>query len=170
MRRTRIGLLLFLLVVAFQTPARAAPRRSGETATETEWYGWQTLLVDGTSILVGVGGGVATESAAPPIVGLAGYALGAPIVHALHARPAAAVSGEDRCREKGELACSDPGAGWGAVAALLLGGMIGAAGAIGIDAALLAHERTGAASGPSGLQIGLGSRRGGVAVTVSGSF
>lgn len=47
-------------------------------ATESYWYGWQTLIVDGASI-----GTMALGGAAPPLalVGLGGYLIGPAFVH-----------------------------------------------------------------------------------------
>src|SRR5215467_11328850 len=66
-----IAIALALLVLP--AIARADEER------ETRWYGWQTLLVDGAAI----GLGVATRNAG---VFLGAYALGAPIVHVAHER------------------------------------------------------------------------------------
>lgn len=51
-------------------------------ATRERWYGWQGLIVDGASILL-------VTPAIPPL-GVGGYFLGAPIVHAAHGRWGAA--------------------------------------------------------------------------------
>jgi hypothetical protein len=51
----------------------------------TRWYGWQTLVADGTAILA------LTQSKTTPLVafGIADYLLGAPIIHWAHGRGAA---------------------------------------------------------------------------------
>ncbi len=59
-------------------------------AAKGEWYGWQTLTVDGAStalVLAGVGVGAGangTAGAALSLAGVTGFAVGAPIVHAVH--------------------------------------------------------------------------------------
>ena len=47
------------------------------------WYGWQTLMTDGASLLIGVTS-IGTANAAMAGVGVATYELGAPIVHWAH--------------------------------------------------------------------------------------
>jgi hypothetical protein len=66
--------------------ADAASRRT--TAAQGEWYGWQTLLVDGSSLFVGVGGLILGVSLGSPAFGITAATLGgvsmffgAPIVH-----------------------------------------------------------------------------------------
>jgi hypothetical protein len=60
------------------------PAYEARPRTETKWYGWQTLLVDGAALttsmlLLSVNNDDA--HAASAVVGLGGYALGGPIVH-----------------------------------------------------------------------------------------
>jgi hypothetical protein len=85
----------FLAVLAAATPARAqppasAPPSSGaEPAPRKVWYGHQTLIVAGASVVTGaVPGLVLGESgfalAAP--AGLGGLVFGGPIVHWAHGR------------------------------------------------------------------------------------
>ena len=50
----------------------------------SEWYGWQTLALDGASLTVAIAGSAATDSAGPAVVGLVGYLAGPPIAHGLH--------------------------------------------------------------------------------------
>ncbi len=64
----------------------AASRRT--TVAQGEWYGWQTLLVDGSSLFVGVGGLILGVSLGSPAFGITAASLGgvsmffgAPIVH-----------------------------------------------------------------------------------------
>jgi hypothetical protein len=55
------------------------------TTTESVWYGYQTLLADGVSALaLGVGVGEDHEVAAA--IGVLGFLLGGPTVHAVHGR------------------------------------------------------------------------------------
>lgn len=55
-----------------------ASERPPPVATESYWYGWQTLIVDGASI-----GTMAIGGAAPPLalVGFGGYLIGPAFVH-----------------------------------------------------------------------------------------
>src|SRR5262245_7305404 len=66
-------------------------------ASDRSWYGWQTLAIDGTAFATWtVTSLVGKTQARPPVstVNLAGrgvYLLGAPIVHAVHGKPGAAI-------------------------------------------------------------------------------
>jgi len=53
------------------------PARGAEESVQTEprWYGWQTLIVDATSIVM---------TPIVPALGVTGYFLGGPIVHVAH--------------------------------------------------------------------------------------
>lgn len=97
------------VVVYAAVPAPPAP----PAPPKAEWYGWQTLTVDGASTaLVGLGvaaSGSPTASAGLALTGVSGFALGAPIVHAAHGRWG--------------VAAADLGLRAGAVA---LGGFVGA--------------------------------------------
>ncbi len=75
------------------TPSSSAgPRAPGpEPADATEWYGWQTLLVDLSWIAV-AGAGAATKSTGLVALGLLGYPIGVPVVHGLHGESARAGS------------------------------------------------------------------------------
>jgi hypothetical protein len=64
-------------------PQSAFPSPPQPSAARQEWYGWQTLIVDGLSIAA-IGTGVALESTAVGFSGVGGYLLGAPIVHWAH--------------------------------------------------------------------------------------
>ena len=72
------------------------------------WYGYQTLLADGVSMGLLVPG-VVYNSSTPGLLGLAGLAVGAPVIHLLHRQPARAL---------GSLAAR--------VGLFFLGGVIGA--------------------------------------------
>lgn len=67
----------------FRTTPSPLPR-----STVSEWYGWQTLTVDGASLATTFSGAVTPALA---VVGLGGLVLGAPIVHLAHERPLAAL-------------------------------------------------------------------------------
>lgn len=85
------ALTLAALGTAHRAHAQAAPPPAqwsppAPTAQERRyWYGWQTLIVDGASIVTSV---AASISPSHPIVGLplggAGLLLGGPIVHWAH--------------------------------------------------------------------------------------
>lgn len=158
--------------------APCAPPEPRTSEARERWYGWQTLLVDGMSL-------VATPLAPP--LGLGGYLLGAPIVHLANGH--VGIAGLDLLLRVGlpaggaMLAClgdrcqGDLG---GLAAAVGLG--IGALGAIAIDGAVLAREET--ARTPKGdgaakraparaFSIAPGAaprREGGVDFGVSGTF
>jgi hypothetical protein len=72
--------------LAPSAPFVAAP----EPVSQTHWYGWQTLLVDGASLGAFVGGfwlkPANQDWSVVSIVGVGGYAVGAPIVHWSHGR------------------------------------------------------------------------------------
>lgn len=110
-----------------------APASPPETEMESRWYGWQILIVDGASIVT-----------MPILVGLAGYVLGGPIVHAAHDRwgiGALSLGARLAGPTLGILAmggadCKGDFCGLG----LLVGAAVGAGVAVAIDAALLAHE------------------------------
>jgi hypothetical protein len=81
----RAHVLAVVLAVAVLAPRSAhaeepSPSPSPPPPT-TQWYGWQTLTVDGASLLT-----------APLGVGIGGLVLGGPIVHLVHERPLAALA------------------------------------------------------------------------------
>ena len=100
---------------------------------ESRWYGWQILIVDGASIVT-----------MPILVGLAGYVLGGPIVHAAHDRwgiGALSLGARLAGPTVGILAmggadCKGDFCGLG----LLVGAAVGAGVAVAVDVALLARE------------------------------
>lgn len=71
------------------TASQVVTPQSGVVTTR-EWYGWQTLTVDGASVLL-VAGAVAANTPLLIYPGLLGFVAGAPIVHAAHGRPWMAV-------------------------------------------------------------------------------
>jgi hypothetical protein len=88
-----------LLVAPDEAPTRssvdyaAPPPAPAAPAPSTEWYGWQTLLVDGVALgtipleLSPSASFARTPSASYLFVGsLSSYALGAPLVHVAHGR------------------------------------------------------------------------------------
>jgi len=68
------------------TPFVAAP----EPVSQTHWYGWQTLLVDGAALSTVVGGfwlrPANQDWSVVSIAGIGAWALGAPVVHWAHGR------------------------------------------------------------------------------------
>lgn len=105
-----------------------------EPELESRWYGWQILIVDGASIVT-----------MPILVGVGGYFLGGPIVHAAHGhwgtsaaslgvRVAGPIIG---IAAMGGFDCKGDFCGLGA----LVGAVAGAGGAIALDVALFAHEK-----------------------------
>jgi hypothetical protein len=134
-------------------PAPAPPSASGDSswnewpedlrpsvATHRVWYGDQTLVVDGLSI-----GAVFVE----PTVGLVGYLFGAPIVHAAHGhagKPFASLALRVGMPIAGAfLGCaaaagSGNSGGYACLGGAALGLLVGAGGAIAIDASVIARE------------------------------
>lgn len=124
------------------------PTVEARPSVEHHWYGLQTLTVDALSIgVLAVG-----DSKAGTYIGLGGYFLGGPLVHAAHGhvgkacgslglRAGAPIVGAivgyaaERCGDQSEdedYVCGTNGAA--------VGVLIGAAAAIVVDAAVLAHE------------------------------
>src|SRR6478736_191861 len=66
------------------------PAVTQEPATETHWYGWQTLLVDGAALGVTIGGfwlrPAHQDWSVVTLAGIGAWAVGAPIVHWSHGR------------------------------------------------------------------------------------
>ena len=59
------------------------PRAAPPTPEERRWYGWQTLIADGTAVLV---------TTREPLAGLGVYTFGGPLVHLVHGRPGVAAA------------------------------------------------------------------------------
>jgi hypothetical protein len=133
----------------------AQPPAPTARATESSWYGWQVMIADAASIAM-MGSGLAARNAPIGYLGLGGYLVAAPIVHGAHGRVGvgfasfglraglpmvgamlgyAAAGSCSREEQEKLLGCFFHG--WGEAVA---GGLVGAAGAVVIDAALLAHE------------------------------
>lgn len=132
-------------------PSKAQPARSDR---ESYWYGWQTLTADGLSVMT-MFAGAAVHSEGVAWVGVGGYFLAAPVVHGVQGRVGVAfgslglrvgapmvgafigyaAAGPCSASENAQLfGCLFHGVGEAVV-----GGLIGATGAVAIDAALLAH-------------------------------
>jgi hypothetical protein len=153
-----------------RSPARTAPaselppKPAGPRAGE--WYGWQTLLVDGgTLVSVFASGtlGLTLQSATWSEIELVGaivgatasYILAAPIVHVLHGRVGVAVGdaamraglgflGLFAGRVIGAATCTRCPGPFGDLYARwegsVLGLLVGSGGAVALDAAVLAYE------------------------------
>lgn len=141
-----------------QGPAPAATVAPAVTVTSTApmasrtfqrpprrvWYGWQTLVVDGAGLLVGA---LAASNESSGIGALASlnYAFGAPIVHAAHGEGIRSLASIGlRTALPGAVgllgyALSD-GNGSSADSAVYTGIVLGALGAIAIDAGVVAYE------------------------------
>jgi hypothetical protein len=176
--RFTVGLSVAATFVVCPSRARAqsagdAPRSSQAAVPEPVrgWYGWQTLVADGASVMAFTGalalyrpssGGAQDLSAGLLVLAGSGYVVGAPALHLAHDAPwkaagsfgmrlglpaAGLFAGLALAPRCSGLRCMD-GLGSGAVGALL-----GLVGAIVVDAAVLAFEpaplatkRVGAAS------------------------
>jgi hypothetical protein len=174
-------------------PATAVTTRA--TIQETRWYGWQTLAVDAGSLGVGLAGSAAGQGGVSAVALLAGYALGAPIVHAAHGRTDAAL-GDLALRLGAPLVGGAVGYGvgvatfqgcapgawlcgrdWSGFGGAVVGGLGGAVTAIILDASVLGRERVpkddAAAAAPQGVRwspLVAVSPRGEPSVGVGGSF
>jgi hypothetical protein len=124
----------------------------------TEWYGWQTLVADGASLALFVGGVSSASGRSSSTTGLlllgslATYSLGGPIVHLAHSRPGAALGSFGlRWGMPSLAALFGVGLGYascgrnsdGVCVGLygLLGLTLGTIGAIAVDSAVLAREQ-----------------------------
>jgi hypothetical protein len=132
---------------------RLAPKKE-----EEEWYGYQTLIVDAASLGLMIGGaamaarsnGSGDAGGTVALTGAVGYVLGAPVVHWMHGRIGPGF-GSLGLRVGLPLTCMFWGAVIGAAsgsrdddavgAGAALGFVGGMAGAIILDAALLAYEK-----------------------------
>ena len=145
------------VVVAPPTPVEQPRRMAPKGKEEETWYGYQTLIVDGASLGLVVGGiaianhpGSSDSGGSVALAGSVGYILGAPVVHWMHGRigpgfgslglrvglPLAglfwgAILGSAVDSHRGEL--FNDGAG--------IGFLAGMGSAILLDAALLAYEK-----------------------------
>jgi hypothetical protein len=129
-----------------------APKPGGLPARG--WYGWQTLLVDGGTLVWVLASGVLAHGSPALEVAVAGdavfYLAGSPIVHAVHGRWGAAFGdaalragfaflgflvGGEICMASSPR-CPAPGAAGGALLSLFAA----TGGAVALDAAVLAYE------------------------------
>ena len=131
------------------SPPAAAPLPRGfEREEETSWYGWQTLIADGTSLLVlPIVAGV-TQSPTLGAVAVGGYFLAPPFIHGAHGRWgmfAASLGLRVGMPVLGGLlgaaAQGDCGGDLCIPVGAAIGVAIGALGAVALDASLLSYER-----------------------------
>lgn len=84
----------------------------GEPRARTEWYGWQTLTLDGATFVVAVAGSAAAKSPIPGLLACGFFVVSGSIVHGFRGRGSAALTSL-------ALRAGIPAAG------TLLGGLIG---------------------------------------------
>ncbi|HSO41034.1 MAG TPA: hypothetical protein VLT33_51265 [Labilithrix sp.] len=130
------------------------PAPSATTAGESYWYGWQIMIADAASIATMAAGG-AMGSSTVGVIGVGGYFVAAPVVHGVQGRTGVAfgsfglragmpmLGGFIGYAAAGSCSADERSAflgclfhGW---AEAMVGGLIGAAGAIVLDTALLAQ-------------------------------
>lgn len=148
--------------------AHFAPEREPEEGRQ--WYGWETLICDGTAVVT-----------APFLIGIAGYVLCAPIVHLANGQPVkAAASIGVRLGAPLGLALAggliDAGANNGrcefgcGMGGAIIGGGIGIVSAVVLDAAVLARKDVKRTEKSASL-VPMGSARGDrVEVGLAGTF
>jgi hypothetical protein len=90
------GFLMVALASFLPSTVAASPRYGDERTASSEddrpelWYGWQTIVADGLSLAVLVGG-AAGDAGLFIGVGYGGFVLSAPIAHIVHENPGRAV-------------------------------------------------------------------------------
>lgn len=135
------------------TPTVPVYAASGEAPTRRVWYGWQTLTTDGAAlVLAGAISGTESDGAAAGLglASLAAYTLGGPVVHAAHGSPGKmgislalrvgaplVLGGAGYVAFGGGTSSKND---WGAALGGALGVFFGVAGAVAIDAAVLARK------------------------------
>jgi len=182
-----VVVLAFSTLLGFSGTSFAA--EPSAPTMETSWYGYQTLFVDAASLGVLVVG-VAASNDALGALGIAGYALGGPSIHAAHKR-SGAVAGSLALRlglplaaggigyaaasaHKCETDSDGNGCDWAGLAGIVTVGFsvfIGMTVASIVDAAALAHESIPAspATKPT-LGFAVAPTRGGATLGASGTF
>lgn len=133
------------------TAAQAEGTPSTERTPKSEWYGWQILTADATSMMVALGGTVSLENGKPAILGSIGYLVASPIIHGAHGNGGAALGSlglRAGLPAVGTLAGIFIGAGSGhgesGMYSAAVGGVSGFVLGVGLatflDTAILAHE------------------------------
>jgi len=67
-------------------PVKVASPEAPSTAHTTEWYGWQTLLIDAGIVSAGTVASLATQNSVVPVIGVGLYVFAGAPVHAAHGR------------------------------------------------------------------------------------
>ncbi|MDB4933212.1 MAG: hypothetical protein JWP87_184 [Labilithrix sp.] len=148
LRRASLAAVLLALAVALPRTAHAdEPDEPAPASSTPHWYGAQTLIVDGASLLT-----------APLGVGIGGLVLGAPIVHLVHDRPYAALaslglrtvlpvvggylglSAAGTCHEQRESGDFLGPCFLHGFDELVIGALVGVSIAVAVDASVLAYE------------------------------
>lgn len=75
-----------------QAPTPTSAPSPSEPRMRTEWYGWQTLTLDGATLVGAIGGSLAAKSAVPSLVAGGFFIISGSIVHGLHGRGPAALA------------------------------------------------------------------------------
>ncbi len=165
-------------------PAEGASDEDTKAATREQWYGWQSLSADGVALVLLIAAGASSDqrNVLPDIFGygsLGMYLLGGPATHLMHDSPGRALGSlvlraglplafgavgsqlEDCSGDEDYDLCGIVGA--------LLGGTLGIATAITIDAAVLSYEEVPVTS--EGVQdIGVSIGRDHFAIVAGGRF
>ncbi len=120
-----------------------------ESAKRRVWYGWQTLTADGVAlILASTAGSSDSSPASLGVASLAVYALGGPVIHAANGSVGkmglslAMRVGAPLLLGAGSYYAAGGGSGgdWGPALIAIGGAVVGTAGAIAVDAAVLARK------------------------------
>jgi hypothetical protein len=126
------------------TVTSTAPAPTYQRVPRKVWYGWQTLVVDGAGLLVAA---LAASNESDGMAGVASlnYAVGAPIVHAAHGEGIRALASVGlRTALPGAIGLLayglNDGSGSSQDSAVVGGIVLGAIGAIALDAGVLAYE------------------------------
>lgn len=138
-----------VLRVGRAAPAAAEPSPAPPARKHTHWYGWQTIIVDGMSLLVMPVMAAETNSSSVVALAVGSYALGGPIVHLAHgeiARAAGSLGLRVGLPFVGAIggAMVEGSSCHGEFCGLrgaVLGGALGVLAAVVIDPAALAYER-----------------------------
>ncbi len=139
-----VGIGLMIAVLTMPGMARAQ-QKADRPSRESEWYGGQTLAIDGGALALLL---LSQKNDAAPTMALAAYVFGGPIVHLAHARPGAAL-GSLGLRVLTPITFAAVAASttdchadedFCGYAEVILGGLAGAVAASAIDAAVLARR------------------------------
>ncbi len=135
------------------------------STTETSWYGWQTLLLDTTSVLViAASGGPGGLDSAGRTLGLGALVFGAPIIHAAHGNWGIAAGSLFGLRigmpiglgALGALYFERPDCDFCALGGFVIGAALGGVTAVIADAAIATEERPAERRVARGGAVGVG--------------